>query len=35
MSLEKLSYTLRCDEILFDQFEMREVDPITCRLVRK
>ena len=35
MSLEKSSYTLRCDEILFDQFEMREVDPITCRLVRK
>lgn len=35
MSLEKLSYTLRCDEILFDKFELREVDSITCRLVRK
>lgn len=33
MSLEKSSYTLRCDEILFDKFELREVDPITCRLI--
>ena len=28
MSLEKLSYALRCDEILFDQFEMREVEHV-------
>ena len=33
MSLEQSSYSLRCDEILFDKFELREVDPITCRLI--